>query len=305
MMERIKRNWRYIFTLLVICSDFLLFNLAYFLALYLRFNEVYDPFWIRDYWKPFLFLDLAFFPLALGLGVYRGIFKCSLENQKIHLKKFTYYLALFTLSALFLLKGNYSRGMAIIFLMTQYFLLEINHSLLSRLNRALFRKGFGNKRVLIVGTDHSALRFSEHLQDIYGEYYSIKGFIANGTPQRHDPLIIPHIVGKYEDVEELIPAAGIDQVFIVSDSMRQHKYEPIRKACEKHGVKVKMVAPDIRNLMHQIKVKDVTGVPLTTYTERGRFSSSQARLKRLFDLTVVLLTSVIWVPLCLVIAALV
>lgn len=295
----IKRNWRYIYTFLIVFVDIALINISFLIALRLRFPELQE---VILYWKPWLFVNVIFFPLSMALGVYRGIFKSTLENQKQHLKKFTYYLALFTMSYLFLIKGHqFSRGVVLIFLMVQYFALEIAHSVMSRLNLMLFKRGFGNNHVLIVGTDASALQFSEHLNELYGDFYRIKGFIANGKPH-HAPEIAPHIVGKYEDVQELIPRHGIDQVFIVSDSMLEKKYDPIRNACEHHGVTVKMVSPYIRKLMQQIKVKDVTGVPLTTDTRRYRVMSWQARLKRGFDLLTVGLAGILLLPAGLTIA---
>lgn len=290
-----KRNWRYIYTLLIVLTDFALINVSFVLAIHLRFPNFPDPF---TYWQPWLFINLVFFPLTLGLGVYRGIFNSTLDNQKQHLKKFTYYLALFVMSYLFLIKGHqFSRGVVIIFLMVQYFMLELSHSLLSRLNRALFRRGYGGKQVLIVGTDTSAARFTELLQDVYGDYYKVQGFIANGVPHRHDPEVIPHIVGKYEDVNRLIPQMNIDQVFIVSDSMMHRKYEIVRNACEKNQVDVKMVSPHIKNLMHQLKVKDVTGVPLTTQSHRYRIRKWEQLSKRAFDLLVLTVLGIILLPL--------
>lgn len=295
-----KRNWRYIYTLLIVLTDFALINVSFLLAIHLRFPNFPDPF---TYWKPWLFINLVFFPLSLGLGVYRGIFNSTLDNQKQHLKKFTYYLALFVMSYLFLIKGHqFSRGVVIIFLMVQYFMLEISHSLLSRLNRLLFRRGFGGKQVLIVGTDASAAHFTELLSDVYGDYYKVKGFIANGVPHRHDPEVIPHIVGKYEDVDRLIPQFHIDQVFIVSDSMMHRKYEIVRKACEKNHVNVKMVSPHIKHLMHQLKVKDVTGVPLTTDSHRLRVRKWEQLTKRVFDLAVLAMLSILLLPLGIAIA---
>lgn len=298
-----KKNWRYIYTLLIVFADFILINVSFLIAIYLRFPNFTDPF---QYWQPWAFVNLMFFPLSLGLGVYRGIFKSSLENQKIHLKKFTYYLALFVMSYLFLIKGHqYSRGVVIIFVMVQYFVLEIAHIMLSRINRALFKRGFGNKKVLIVGTDTSAARFTESLMQVYGDYYKVKGFIVNGAPHLSDPLVVPHIIGKYEDVKGLIPKLGINHVFIVSDSMLHEKYETIRKACEAHHITVKMVSPHIKNLMTKIKVKDVTGVPLSPESHRVRVNKWRSVVKRVFDLVMLTLSSVLLLPLGLGIALLI
>ena len=62
----------------------MLINVSFLLALHLRFPDFGNPF---EYWQPWAFINLVFFPLTLGLGVYRGIFKSTLENQKQHLKK--------------------------------------------------------------------------------------------------------------------------------------------------------------------------------------------------------------------------
>ena len=300
----IKKNWPFIYTSLLIFGDFVLFNLAFVIAIYLRFNSLLH---VTSYWPPILVANLLFFPLSISLGLYRSVFQTPLENQKLHLKKFTLYLALFLMSYLFMIKGHiYSRGVVVIFLMTQYFSLELFHSLMHRLNRHLARKGFGKKSTLIVGTDISARSFYEQLQEIYGDFYQVRGFVANGKLRQTDPIVKPYILGKYDEIEQLIREYQVDQVFIVSDSMLQRKYETIRLTCEKYGIPVKMVSPFIKNLMKQIKVKDVTGVPLTTSFERRlRYRNWQTRLKRAFDLLVVLMASVVLVPVGIIIAILI
>ena len=298
-----RKNWPHVFTLLVVFVDFLLLNFSFVLAIYLRFPEFRNPF---DYWQPWLFINLIFLPIAVGLGIYRGIFQSSLENQKLHLKKFTFYLALFTMSYLFIIKGHvYSRGVVVIFLMTQYILLEIGHSLMFRLNRRMVRKGFGKKSTLIVGADKSAYNFFQALREIYGDYYEIVGFTNNGHPERDLPELKHRLVGKHWEMEMIIDRYKPEQVFIVSDSMLEKKYELVRIACENHNIPVKMVSPYIQNLMNQIKVKDVTGVPLNTVNGRPRYKKWQARIKRTFDLLTVGMASIILVPVGLLIAGLI
>lgn len=299
----LKRNWRFVYTMLVMIGDFIMINAAFRLALYLRFPEMEEP--LSKYFEPWLFINLIFFPLAAILGLYRSVYSSPILHQKQHLKIMTYYLGLLTMSYLFLIKGHqFSRGVVIIFLMSQYIILEIMHSLMHKINLRLFNKGFGNQRILVVGTDLSALRFTEILTDAYGDYYDLRGFIANGTPHHH-PEIAPHIIGKYHDVDTIIPEQGIDKVFIVSDSMLEKKYEPIRKACEHFGVAVKMVSPDVKKLMNQIKVKDVTGVPLSTDSRRLRVPVWQSRLKRVFDLIILAFASILLIPIGAIIAAMI
>ncbi len=298
-----KKNWPLIFSLLVVSSDFIIMNLSFLLAIYLRFPNFQDP---LLYWRPWLFVNVLFFPLAIMLGLYRGIFQSSLENQKINLKKFTALMGLTTMSYLFMIKGHeYSRGVVVIFLMAQYILLEINHSLFFRLNRRMIKRGFGKVNAIIVGSDTSARNFFRRLRSIYGDFYQVKGFLSNGQPEHDDPEIKPFIIGKKSKIQKVLDQYPVEQVFIVSDSMLEEKYEPVRLACESRGLRLKMVSPGVNHLMEQVKVRDVTGVPLTTPENRWRYTAYRRRVKRIFDLFILLLLSPVIVPLGSVIALLV
>lgn len=300
----IKKNWPILFTTLVILTDWLLYNLAFVAAIFLRFKTTVSP---LAYVNPWIIANLLFFPLTIGLGVYRGIFQSSLENQKDHLKKFTFYLALFFMSYLFLVKNMYySRWVVLMFLIGQYVFIEIGRSFLNRLNRRMVRKGFGAKKVLIVGADESAKKFAEHLENLFGSYYNIYGFVNNGHPEWEDPSLKPRIVGNQRNFEEVVVKQQPDKVFIVSDSMSLKKYNTIRQVCEKHQCEIKMVSPFVKDLMRQAKVKDVTGVPLTTTKHiRERYHRYRAGIKRAMDIIIVSILAIPLLPVGLVIAAII
>jgi len=300
----IKKNWPILFTTLVMISDWILFNVAFIVAILLRFKAGVSP---LAYANPWIIANILFFPLAIGLGVYRGVFQSSLENQKDHLKKFTFYLALFFMSYLFLAKNMYySRWVVLIFLIGQYIFIEIGRSFLNRLNRRMVKRGFGAKKVLIVGADESAKKFAEHLESLFGNYYKIKGFVNNGHPEWEDQSLKPYIIGNQKNFEEVIVRQHPDKVFIVSDSMSIKKYDTIRKVCERYRCEIKMVSPFVKDLMRQAKVKDVTGVPLTTSKHmRERFHRYRAGIKRAMDIVIVLILGIPLLPIGLIIAAII
>jgi exopolysaccharide biosynthesis polyprenyl glycosylphosphotransferase len=298
----LKRNWPYIYPSLVALTDFIVFNLAFLTAIYLRYFELSMIF---SCWQKWVFLNIIFCPIAFFVGIYRGVFQISLENQDSHLKKFTFYLGLVTMSYLFLVKTKQdTRGVFLIFLVMQYFFLSINHFLLNTLNRILIRKGFGRKNTLIVGSDISVHHFNEHLHDIFGDYYNIKGYVSNGSLVI-DSFLKENMIGKYDEIENLIRKYKINQVFIVSKSMLQKNYDRVRKICEKHGIHAKMVSPYVNNLMRQIKIKDVTGVPLTVNYSRSKFRKLNFYLKNILDKILTIIFAIFLLPLSLIIALLI
>jgi len=160
--------------------------------------------------------------------------------------------------------------------------------------------------VIVVGADSSAYEFSRKLHETFGDYYHILGYTNNGKPENDHSSLKRYLLGKNWEMEILLSKYAVEQVFVVSDSMLEKKYELVRIACENHNVPVKMVSPHINNLMQQIKVKDVTGVPLSTYRNRRyRVNYWHRKVKRLFDLVILALGSIVILPLGLLSAALI
>jgi exopolysaccharide biosynthesis polyprenyl glycosylphosphotransferase len=292
------KNWSFLLPFILFFSDLLFFNLSLFTAIYLRFGFDYD---YLLYIYPCIFANISFIVFSTGFGLYRGIFKASLERQKSQIGKICMYMFFSVMSYLYLIKGSdYSRGVMIIFIMTMYVSLEFVHSIFNRINSYLVRKGMGNKNVLIIGIDYSAKSFAEKLEDIYGDFYKIKGFISNS--QNGIESKVEAVLGTSEKLDYFINIHKIQQIFIVSDSMDINKYTSVRKTCEKYNVYLKMVSPNIRNLMKKKNIKDITGVPLTTDFSRKHYYYVKNIVKRIIDLLVIVAGGIIILPLCLFVA---
>jgi len=297
-----KKNWALIFSSLIFFLDIFFLNLSFYIALNLRYPGYSD---FLNYASPWIMANIIFIPVAVCLGLYRGIFKTSLENQKSQIEKLAFYMGVFLMTYLYIIRGDeYSRGVIIIFLMTMYVLLEVNHSFLARINRYLVKKGLGSKNTLIVGTDESAREFAEKLKDVYGDFYNIVGFIKNDYPQQGKPKV-ENIIGNSCDIECLLCNNKVEQIFIVSDSMDIRKYAKVRIEAEKHGIYVKMVGPYIKNLIKKRKIKDITGIPLTVDRSRPKYSFWQKTVKRIFDCTILAAGSIVIVPVCLAVSVLI
>lgn len=298
----LKKNWQIIYTIIVLCADLALFNLALWLAIKLRFPNLVDISLYKNLW---VILNLLFFPLSIVLGLYRKVFLTQKNIQLHNLKRFTLYLGLLIMSYLFLIKGHeFSRGVVVIFLMIQYILLEISHTVLYHINQYLLRKGFGSRPIMIVGSDETAKTFGQKISSNYPNYYNIVGYVKNGSIENDDE-IKAKIIGNMNTFEELVKKNSLYQVFVVSRCMDFMRYENVRLVCEKYNVPLKMVSPLIYDLMENARLKDVTGVPLNTLHGRYRIERMQSIIKRILDISIVTVASVLLVPIGALVAILI
>ncbi len=299
----LKKNWAFIYTVFVFLFDITLFNLAFRFAIYLRFPDLKD---ISMYYEPWLFVNILFVVLIISLGVYRDFMQNTRDVNVLNQRKLAFYLALITMSALFLVKGHeYSRGVIVIFILTQYFLIDFGNAILLNLNKRLLSKGFGKRNTVIVGVDEMAKEFGEKLKNIFGDYYHIIGHMENGRLTEPDPTLENFTIGKLENLEHMYNDLNIEQIFIVSSSMSFQKYEKVRQFCQSKNIKLKMVSHIIYDLMGNAKVKDVTGVPLSTIQGRYRFEKFQCITKRTLDLVLLAVSSVFLLPAGFIIALLI
>lgn len=279
----LRRNWDASFGFIIILIDLILYNLALYTAYNLRWASRAE--FDEKYFELYIVINIIFLIVGAFSGLFRSLSKGTLESQKAGMRRFTYYLALFLMSYLYIIKGHeFSRGVVIIFLMVQYVFLDAFHVLLVKFKNVLAKKGIGVWNTLIVGADKSASDFYINLKNNFKNLYNVIGFTKNGFPEYPPEEIQGQIIGQNEDIDRILNKYPVDRVFIVSDSMLQKKYEPIRLSCENNNVKLKMVSPQTLSLINSAHVSDITGVPLTTDYHRRKISFIRKSLKRLSDL---------------------
>jgi len=84
--------------------------------------------------------------------------------------------------------------------------------------------------------------------------------------------------------------------------MEVDHYHTIYKICKTHNIKLKMVSPQVSDIFSNSKIRDVFGVSLVLETWRIHFQKFNARLKRIFDISFVILIGPVIFPLVLLIA---
>lgn len=287
----VKRNWGLIYSVISLFFDVLLLNASLVISLLLRFNNL-DNF--RYYTKALVFVNIMFVFLSLGLGVYRSRYNLSAENLRYSYKRLVFLLGVLTMAFLYIIKGQeYSRAVIITMFFILYVLWEFAHGMLRKLQNVLTGRRVIGFNTLILGTDEWTYTFSQRISYVFGGFFHVLGYIKSAASEKNDihQALEPHVKGTEHDLEALLDEHNPDVIFIVSQSMEIEKYRAIYDTCKARSVKLKMVSPKVSDIFHNSKIRDVFGVSLVLETWRIHFHRFNARLKRIFDLSFVILIS--------------
>jgi len=294
-----------IYSLISLGIDILLLNFSLLVSLWLRFGNLHH---FPYYTKAMLFMNFVFMLLSLGFGVYRSRYNLSPERLRYSYKRLVMTLAILTLAFLYVIKGQeYSRSVMITMFFILYVFWEFAHGLLRRLQNLLTRKRIIGFNTLVFGTNEWTYKFSQRISTVFGGFFHILGYIQHRDEEEGEvhKELQPYILGKESDIDSILEAHHPDVVFIISETMDIERYRSIYLSCKAHNVKLKMVSPKVSDIFSNAKIRDVFGVSLVLETWRIHFHRFNARLKRIFDITFVLLASPVLLPLGLLIALLI
>jgi hypothetical protein len=165
--------------------------------------------------------------------------------------------------------------------------------------------GIGTRNTVIVGS----LAKSHELFDQVVQYpalgYRVIGCVAvgRGAAQRSDVKNLK-ILGKLQDLPELIHKQNVREVLIALDSSDHDRLLEIMAECNSHNVSMKIM-PDLYDIISgQARTNAIYGFPLIEISPQ-LMSPWEENMKRLIDLLVSLLVLILGMPVWILIAILV
>ena len=164
----------------------------------------------------------------------------------------------------------------------------------------LRRMGFGEERVLLIGSGEVAAAVLEKLQGAPDWGYRVVGFATGwDTPvARLDG--VPRL-GSVEDVRAIVDHARATEVIIADPSLSQQQVVDVIRNLDPRRVSIR-IFPDVFQLIStQVSISELHGLPLVSVRDaalRGwRFA-----VKRLVDIVISALVLVLFSPLMLLLA---
>lgn len=155
----------------------------------------------------------------------------------------------------------------------------------------LRKKGVGLQRVLLVGigdVGQGVLRTLLARKE-FG-YYPI-GFLDDDPDRGHVDLGRLKGLGTLDDLEKTITEQRVQLVIITLDWAQHERIVELARTVRNAGADVRVV-PDVFQLnLKQVQVENLDGIPLFGIQGRVVFSSTNRMLKRIMDITLILLAS--------------
>lgn len=206
------------------------------------------------------------------------------------------FLVALALTAVLRTEVEYSRlAMGIGFLTTCYMIILVRF-LMFQLEIWLARQQSRPRRVLIIGTDNTAHRLSQGLENDPRLNCRVAGFFPSN--EKDPDLAIPPrlIYPQLDQMMDQIEHGHVDEVILADMSIPRARIMSIISQCEQHLVDFQLVPDVFRLLTSSVEVQNVNGITLLGV---GRWP-----LDRIWNRMVKRLEDIVGSTLCLPVAAL-
>jgi exopolysaccharide biosynthesis polyprenyl glycosylphosphotransferase len=285
---------RYSTQTVLVITDVVLINLAFALAYYARYvlqliqavgEQFFAPFseYTTMQWA-FTGLMLVF--LAVD-GVYTAQRGGSWFTEVYRIVNATTTVGVILFASIFLTRPLvYSRLMILWAIVFTILLLSLARLMQRWIRAELRRRGLGVARVLIVGAGELGRTVMRTIVANPALGYQIAGFVDD-NPSKAELGRFKNF-GGLEQVEEMLRNEPVDEVLITLPWMYQRKIVGLVRACERVGVRARVV-PDIFQLsLSRLDVDDIGGIPLVGIKE-ATISRPGRLFKRVLDVVAALL----------------
>lgn len=304
-----KKKAKLLFTASLVFLDGLLVGLAFYLAYRIRLptaGENAVPF--DRYWSTMLvqIVSMAFvFFFSRLYHLQRAASRID-ELYSVITATFVGTVLSFAVTA-FVFKSNavdvdYPRSMVIYAWGLTILLVAVGRNLHRTVQRALQRRGYGEERVLIIGTGEVGQMIQQKIQHSPGMGYKVVGFVTNGST-RQSVMDVP-VLGHLADLPAIIQQHDVSEVIIgLPDATRQELLSII-SLCERGRVSIK-IFPDVFQIMAtEVNIGHLNGLPLLTVRDVA-LRGWRLTLKRIVDVIGSAIGLIFFSPLLLLTAILI
>lgn len=157
-------------------------------------------------------------------------------------------------------------------------------------------------KILMVGAGKRAIRLSETLQDRSEWGVDVIGYLDT-DPDKVGTVAgcSAKVLGVIEDIDKVLQQNVVDEVVVAVPRSMINDLGTVFAACERQGVKLKLMSDIFDFQVARMQLKIVGGIPLLSFEPVAQ-DESALLVKRIFDIVAVLSVMPLLVPLFIIVA---
>jgi exopolysaccharide biosynthesis polyprenyl glycosylphosphotransferase len=180
-----------------------------------------------------------------------------------------------------------------------FFILQ--KSLLFYFAQLVRKAGRNRKRVLVVGTGTRCQRFINTVKKNFAWGLDIIGLLTGDEERVGKTFYGYKVVGTYCQIEHIIKTANPEEVIITISTKRFDQIRDVLEVCEKVGIQVRLNSDFFGYITKNVRIDNVMGLTFISF-DQSKQSEFDLVFKRLVDIAISLLLSMILAPLIIAIA---
>jgi len=291
-------------------GDIVMINVAFILAYWVRYDlqlfRGVDPAFEVPYrvYLPFVALFTVLLMVVYRqAGSYRLRRRLSWFDEFYAIVNSTATGTIITIVLIFLYRpAFYSRIIFIYAALLSIALLGLNRYLSLRLIRMLRLKGYGVKRVVIIGAGEVARAVMRAVVANPEVGLEIVGFLDDNPSKGETDIGRFKALGNIEgNLAPLLAAEVIDEVIITLPWQYHRKIMRIMTQCERKNIRTRIVPDLFQITLNRMQIEEIAGVPMIGVKEGG-ISGLNQFIKRSIDLIVATVGLILSSPIMALIA---
>ena len=249
---------------------------------------------------PMLILSVLLWVTGLYVnGMYGALRTRSLPSIGWIVVRAAFFFLVGLGALIFLFEMKYvGRFLTMLFMVLTFLALTVEKTFMFTGLKYFRKKGFNQRRMVIVGTGKRALALIHRIKDHPEWGFKILGAIDDEPGRGVAKVDGVEVIGNIDNIGEILKKKAVDEVMIVVPRSRLNFIDKVVLSCEIVGVKV-VVAMDLFNLkIARARHTDLDGIPFVSF-ETTVANAWQLIAKRLLDIALSLIGIVLGVPIFL------
>jgi exopolysaccharide biosynthesis polyprenyl glycosylphosphotransferase len=246
---------------------------------------------------PMLILSVLLWVTGLYFnGMYGALRTKSLTNIGGIVARATFFFLVGLGAMIFLFEMMYvGRFLIMLFMVLTFLALTAEKIFMFSGLKYLRKKGFNQRRMVIVGTGKRAVALIHRIKNHPEWGFKILGAIEDEPGRGVARVDGIEVIGNIDNIGEILKKEAVDEVMVVVPRSRLNFIEKAVLSCEIVGVKV-VVAMDLFNLkLARARHTDLEGIPFVSF-ETTVANAWQLIAKRLMDIVLSLTGIVLGLP---------